>query len=129
MDKATKLKQEIVNIVTKFEADQMRITPDLISVVLEPGLLIVTLRGVASQAEKDLAKRQEGRVLLKDLYHRVFDAVKQILEMNIEATLQRRIERSRLDIDPESGNGVLLFDLADEAASAPKQTKKREEAS
>ena len=44
MDKAAMLKQEIVKIVTKFEADQMRITPDWISVVLEPGLLIVTLR-------------------------------------------------------------------------------------
>jgi len=111
MDNATELKQAIVKIVTRFEQDQMRITPNLISVTLEPGLLVVTLRGVTSQAERQLAKQEDGRARLQELFRRLFDSVKVDLERSIENSLKQTVRRSRLDVDPESGSGILLFDL------------------
>lgn len=110
-DSETSLKQAIVKIVTQFEQDQMHITPDLISVTLEPELLVVTLRGVTSQAETQLAKQEDGRLLLRDLFRRLFDSVKHDLERSIEHLLKQEVRQSRLDVDPEFGTGVLLFDL------------------
>ncbi len=111
MDSEAELKQTIVKIVTRFEQDQMWITPNLISVTLEPGLLVVTLRGVTSQAERHLAQQEDGRALLQNLFRRLFDSVKADLERNIEGSLKQTVRRSRLDVDPESGSGILLFDL------------------
>ncbi|MBT7067022.1 MAG: DUF2294 family protein [Verrucomicrobia bacterium] len=115
MDNEAKLKQTIVQIVTHFEQDQMWITPNLISVTLEPGLLVVTLRGVTSQAERHLAEQEDGRVLLQNLFRRLFDSVKQDLEKGIENSLKQVVRQSRLNVDPRFGSGILLFDLGDSA--------------
>ena len=112
MKEERKLKRQIIDIVTKFEEDQMWITPDLISVALESELLIITLRGITSQAEKNLAKQSDGRMLLVELYDRLFDSAKQLLERTITETMGRDVEHSSLNIHPDTGQGVMMFTLA-----------------
>ena len=112
MDKEIQLKRHIVDVVTRFEQDQMSITPDLVAVALHPDLLVVTLRGVTSPAEKHLAREQPGRTLLGELYGGLFNSVKQVLEVAIEDVLGDQVERSNMTVEPESGNGVMLFTLA-----------------
>jgi len=112
MDGEVELKRQIIDIVTKFEKDQMWVTPDLISVALEPGLLIITLRGITSQAERHYAQHDDGRTLLARLYERLFDSVKQLLERAITEILGQEVERSSLNVHPDTGQGVMMFTLA-----------------
>ena len=107
------LKKQIVDIVMKFEEDQMWITPALISVALEPRLIIVTLQGITSRAEKHYAESDNGRSLLMQLYDRLFESVKQLLERAIAQTMGTDVERASLSVDPNTGRGVMMFSLTD----------------
>lgn len=117
MDREDRLKQEVVKVVTRFESDQMSVRPESISVTLQPRALLVTLRGTTCPAEKDYARGRQGRELLERLYGEVFDTAKPILEAAIEDVLGQRVQRSRLSVDTESGDGVILFTLGAKAPS------------
>ncbi len=104
MDKEDRLKQEITEVVTRFEGDQMSVTPESVSVTLQPRALLVTLRGTTCPAEKNYARGKQGRELLEKLYAEVFDTAKPILEAAIEGILEQEVERSRLSVDTESGD-------------------------
>ena len=114
MKEERKLKRQIIDIVTKFEEDQMWITPGLISVALEPRLIIVTLQGITSRAEKYYAESDNGKSLLMQLYDRLFESVKQFLERAIAQTMGHDVERASLSVDPITGRGVMMFTLTDE---------------
>ncbi len=116
-DKEDRLKQEIVKVVTRFESDQMSVRPESVSVTLQPRALLVTLRGTTCPAEKNYARGKQGRELLEKLYAEVFDTAKPILEAAIERILDQKVERSRLSVDTESGDGVILFALGAKALS------------
>ena len=111
MDKEERLKQGIVKVITRFESDQMSVRPESVSVALQPRALLVTLRGTTCPAEKNYARGRQGRELLERLYGEVFDTAKPILEAAIEGILKQKVERSRLNVDAESGDGVILFSL------------------
>ncbi len=117
MDKEDRLKQEIVKVVTRFESDQMSVRPESVSVTLQARALLVTLRGATCPAEQNYARGRQGRELLERLYGEVFDTAKPILEAAIEGILEQKVERSRLSVDTESGDGVILFTLAGEVRS------------
>lgn len=117
MDKEDRLKQEIVKVVVGFESDQMSVRPESVSVALQPRALLVTLRGTTCPAEKNYARGRQGRELLERLYGEVFDTAKPILEAAIEGILKQKVERSRMSVDAESGDGVILFALAAKTSS------------
>ncbi len=117
MGKEDRLKQEVVKVVTRFESDQMSVRPESVSVTLQPRALLVTLRGTTCPAEKNYARGRQGRELLEKLYGEVFDTAKPILEAAIEGVLGQKVDRSRLSVDTESGDGVILFTLAGEVRS------------
>jgi uncharacterized protein YbcI len=111
MDREDRLKQEITQVVTRFESDQMSVRPEPVSVTLQPRALLVTLRGTTCLAEKNYARGERGRELLGRLYAEVFDTAKPILEAAIEGILGQKVDRSMLSVDAESGDGVILFAL------------------
>lgn len=114
MDTQESLKQRVVEAVVKFEKDQMSVTPESVSVDFHPNAVVVTLQGATCPAEKQYARNKQARALLEGFYSQVFDATKPILEASIEDILGHRVERSRLSVDPESGDGVILIMFTDE---------------
>ena len=111
MDNQESVKQRVVEAVVKFEKDQMSVTPESVSVDFHPNAVVVTLQGAMCPAEKQYARNKQARALLEGFYSQVFDATKPILEASIEDVLGQRVERSRLSVDPESGNSVILVML------------------
>jgi uncharacterized protein YbcI len=67
--------------------------------------------------ERDLARDESARKLLETFYSELFDAIKPDLEAKIQGIIGRQVQRSRLNIDPESGAGVILFTF--EAKACP----------
>ena len=111
MDRQSELQARIADVVAAFGRHQMSAALELVSVSLQPDILVITLSSVTCPAEKDLAREERGRALLANLYSRAFDSVKQHLEAHIEQILARRITGSSITVEPESGNGIMTFGL------------------
>ena len=95
----------------------MAVTCESITVDLHADTVVITLRGVTSPAEKDLARDREARELLERFYGELFDVIKPILEAKIRETLGRHVRRSKLNMDSASGAGVILLTMAGEQST------------
>ena len=115
MNKQERLKQQIVEAVSSFQEDQLAVTCESITVDFHPDNLVVTLSGATCQAEMEYAQSKEARELLEMFYDELFEIIKPILEGKIQKILGRKVRRSRLNIDPGSGAGVILITLINEA--------------
>jgi uncharacterized protein YbcI len=87
----------------------MSVTPQSVAVDLQDSHLLVTLRGAMCLAERAYASDDRARELLERLYSESFDTVKSALESAITEITHRPIERSRMDVDPLSGDAAILF--------------------
>ena len=117
MDEQERLRHRIAEAVTRFHKEHMAITAELVSIDLHSQSLVVTLRDATCPAEKAFARDKKARELLEKCYIEVFGAVRTLLEAAVENALGRKVLRSMLSIDPESGEGVILFSLAAEDKS------------
>jgi uncharacterized protein YbcI len=115
MNKQDELKQQILEAVSNFQRTQLAVTCKSLTVDLHPDTLVVTLCGATTPAERDFARDRRARELLEKLYDELFDVIKPILEAKIQEILGRQVRRSRMNIDPESGAGVILITFAGEA--------------
>ena len=109
MDTQNDLKQQVREAVSSFQSTQLAVTCESIEVDCHADTLVVTLRGATSPVERDLARDKSARKLLETFYSELFDAIKPDLEAKIQEIIGWQVQRSRLNIDPESGAGVILF--------------------
>ena len=121
MDNQDRVKQQIVQAVSDFQRSQLAVTCESIAVDFHPDTLVVTLRGATCPAERDYARDREAQELLERFYDKLFDVIKPVLEAKIQDILGRQVEGSRLNIDPESGVGVILLKLMSKAC--PKELR------
>jgi len=73
--------------------------------------VVITLSGVTCPAEREYARDAQSRDLLDRVYGETYRVTKPVLESAIQHLLGRCVERSRLDVDPESGDGTILVSL------------------
>ncbi|MCE5328072.1 MAG: DUF2294 domain-containing protein [Planctomycetaceae bacterium] len=121
MNEQEQMQSCVIEVVTRFENRSMAITPEAVTVNLSEPYLIVTLRGAICEAERRYAQERSSRELLEKLYTDVFDAAKSELEGAIADILRRRVQRSRITIDPMLGDAILTF--VTEAVSGTKRTE------
>jgi len=75
---------------------------------------LATLQGIIPPVEKDYAEGEPaGRDLLVKCYNNVFDVAKKAFEAALENMLGQVIQSSMLTVNPKSGDGVMIFNLAD----------------
>jgi len=115
MNKQDQLKRQIIEAVRRVHEDQLAVTCESITVDFHPDNLVMTLSGATCPAEREYAQDRNARELLERFYNELFEVIKPILEGKIQEILGRRVRRSRLNIDPCSGAGVILLTLAREA--------------
>ncbi len=105
------MKQRIAETVTRFENEYMALQPKSVLVDLHDSYILVTLRQVASAAERDCASDDHNRELLEKLSSAAFDAVKSKLETEVAAIVGRPVRRSRINVDPVAGDAIVSFIL------------------
>jgi len=115
MNEMERLQREVAEAVMRFHVDLLAITPLGMSVDMHGHSLVVTLEGVSSPAEKELARDGRARELLEKFHRGVFDAARASLDAAVERIVGRRVERSRLSVDPQTGDSVILFVLDNDA--------------
>ena len=112
MNEENRVKKQIAEAVSEFHRDLMSVTLGEIAVDLHAGSVVVTVQGASCQAEKDLAHDEQARELLEQLHRRLFEVSRPALERAIERIVARSVERSRLSVDPETGDRVLFCTLS-----------------
>jgi len=114
MDEQDQLRQQITEAVSDFQKAQMAVSCESVAVDFHDETLVVTLTGTTSPAERNYARDPRARELLERFYHQLFEVIKPILEAKIQEITRRQVRRSQLNIDPESGTGVILVTLTGE---------------
>lgn len=114
MEEDNILKQQVEEAVETFAYDYMGVIPKSVVVDIHSCSVLATLRGIIPPVEKEYAKCElEGRYILEKCYNNVFDVSKKAFEAALENILGRGIRSSMLTVNPESGDGVMIFNLAD----------------
>ena len=109
----SQLKQQVEEAVTTFACDYMGVKPKSVVADVHSCSIVATLQGIIPPVERDYAKGQESRELIEKCYNNVFDVSKKVFEKSLEDMLGKVIQSSMLRVNPESGDGVMLFNLAD----------------
>lgn len=111
MNRLDDIKQRIAETVTRFENEYMALRPKSVLVDLHDSHILVTLRQVASAAERDCAGDAHNRELLEKLSSAAFDAVKGKLEAEVAEIAGRPVRRSRINMDSVAGDAIVSFTL------------------
>ena len=113
MEEGDNLKQQVEEAVATFAYDFMGVTPKSVVVDIHSCSVLATLQGIIPPVERDYAKAGGSRELIEKCYNNVFDAAKKAFEAALENMLGQVIQSSMLSVNPESGDGVMIFNLAD----------------
>ena len=114
MNEENSVKQQVEEAVATFAYDYMGVTPKSVVVDIHSYSVLATLQGIIPPAEKDYAESEpEGRYLLEKCYNNVFDVAKKAFEVALQNILGQVIQSSMLRVNPESGTGVMIFNLAE----------------
>ena len=116
MEEDNDLKQQVEEAVATFAYDYMGVTPKSVVVDIHSRSVLATLQGIIPPVERDYAKGEESRELIEKCYNNVFDAAKKAFEAALENMLGQVIQSSMLRVNPESGDGVMIFNLADRSS-------------
>jgi uncharacterized protein YbcI len=114
MTEKNSTKQQVEEAVATFAYDFMGVTPKSVVADIHSHSVLATLQGIIPPAERDYAEGEpEGRDLLEKCYNNVFDVAKKAFEAALENILGQIIQGSMLRVNAESGDGVMVFNLAD----------------
>ena len=113
MELENQLQGQIAQVLIRFAEIHLRAKPRAALVDIHEHSILVTLEDILPPVERDYARDNEGYELLDKSYTRVFACMRRMAEIELELILGRRIKNSILRVDPESGNALLVFNLAD----------------
>ena len=113
MEENNKLRQQVKEAVTTFARDFMGVNPKSVVADIHSSSVLATLQGILSPVERDYATGPESRELIEKCYNNVFDVSKKAFEAALEEILGKTILSSMLRVNPESGDGVMVFNLAE----------------
>ena len=88
-------------------------TPKSVTAVLSDDTLVVTLRGMLSPAEKDLAKGPAGAAQVQEFHRQLFINSSDLLRRAIEKITGVGVKEATSEVETESGTVVQVFLLAD----------------
>ena len=115
MDKKTKgqTEDEISKSFIKFEQEYMGRGPKEVKAFLIQDMVLVRLKGVLTPAEQQLAKSQEGKLLIKQVRIRLLEDAKVLLEQIIADITGARAISMHTDISTSVGERVIIFTVSE----------------
>ena len=115
MDKRTKgqTEDEISKAFIKFEQEYMGRGPKEVRAFLIQDMVLIRLKGVLTPAEQQLAKSQEGKLLIKQVRIRLLEDAKVLLEQIISDITGARVVSMHTDISTSVGERVIIFTVSE----------------
>jgi len=111
MEQDYKVKAQIEDVVAKLACDYMGVSPKSILADVHAHSVLVTLHGIVPPVEIDYAKEGESRELVEKCYNGVFNISRKAFESALQNLLGQAVQSSMLNVNLESGDGVMVFNL------------------
>lgn len=108
------IEAEISDAITRFEKEYMGRGPFETQTYLVDDMVIVRLREVLTQAERQLAKGEnpeKGRRLIKEVRTELLESARSLLETVVKDITGRSVVSLHTDISTTVGERVIIFTL------------------
>ncbi len=106
---------EISDAIVRFELDYMGRGPEEARTYLVDDMVIVRLRGVLTQAERQLGGPDgtpQGRELVKQIRRELIEKARPLLEVIVSAVTGQTVRSIHTDISTVTGERLIVFSLA-----------------
>ena len=113
----SEMAKQVAHAACDFELQRTGRTPHSVTAVLCDDSLVITLRGVLSPAEKDLAKSPAGAAQVQEFHRQLFITSCGSLRREIEIIAGVGVREATSEVATETGTVVQVFLLA--ASLAP----------
>ncbi len=100
---------EITKLMIQWEKDYKGRGPTEAKTDILRNMVIVTLRGILSQAEQRLAQEKEGMALIKKLRQQLVEQGRSELEEIITTVTKAKVISLHTDISTKTGERVFIF--------------------
>ena len=104
--------KRLADVARQFEKHRTGRTPESVTVVLVDDSLVITLRGVLSLAEKDLAKTPVGAAQVRELHRQLFLTACDSLRQEIETIIGVAVLEATSEVATHTGTVVYVVLLA-----------------
>ncbi|MFH0915143.1 MAG: DUF2294 domain-containing protein [bacterium] len=109
------LEAEISDAMVRFELDYMGRGPEEARTYIIEDLVVVRLRGVLTQAEKQLAGVDgtiQGWALVKEIRRELIEKARPLLETIVHDVTGQEVRSLHTDISTRIGERIIVFSLA-----------------
>ncbi|MEK6589860.1 MAG: DUF2294 domain-containing protein [Nitrospinota bacterium] len=107
------MEAEISNAVTRFEIEYMGRGPKETKTYIIDDMILVRLKGVLTDAEKQLTRNQEGRDLIKKVRATLLEGARDLLSRVIKDIVGVDVVSLHTDISTRTGERVIIFKLSE----------------
>ncbi len=107
------MEAEISNALTKFELEYMGRGPKETKAYIIDDMILVRLKGVLTDAEKQLTKNHEGRDLIKKVRATLLENAKDLLSKVIKDIVDVDVISLHTDISTLTGERIIIFVLSE----------------
>ena len=107
------MEAEISNALTKFELEYMGRGPKETKAYIIDDMILVRLKGVLTDAEKQLTKNHEGRDLIKRVRSTLLENAKDLLSRVIKDIAGVDVISLHTDISTLTGERIIIFVLSE----------------
>ena len=107
------MEAEISNALTKFELEYMGRGPKETKAYIIDDMILVRLKGVLTDAEKQLTKNHEGRDLIKRVRTTLLENAKDLLSRVIKDIVGVDVISLHTDISTLTGERIIIFVLSE----------------
>lgn len=107
------MEAEISNALTKFELEYMGRGPKETKTHIIDDMVIVRLKGVLTDAERQLTKNPDGRNLIKKVRATLLENARDLLSRVIKDIVGIDVVSLHTDISTHTGERVIIFTLTE----------------
>lgn len=105
------IEARISEALIKFEKEHMGRGPTEARTYIMEDVVFVRLKGVLTPAERQLAKRQEGKILIKRVRVQLLEDSRTLLKNVIQELTKAKVISMHTDISTRTGERVIIFTL------------------
>lgn len=97
----------------KFQRDQLGRGAESAKTYIIDDMIVIRLKGVLTAAEKQLAQKEKGKSLIKEMRYQLEEIIRPQLEVLIESTTGRKVITLHNDISTKTGERIDVIILED----------------
>ena len=119
------MEADISNAITKFELEYMGRGPRETKAYIVDDMILVRLKGVLTDAEKQLTKNLEGRDLIKKVRATLLENAKDLLSNRMKDIVGVDVVSMHTDISTLTGERVIIFTFSEMLANPTRETREK----